>query len=57
MATYSAAEQTKINDTKALAIKLQAEIRNSLSLQASGGSYIANELSKVISKLTDLGAV
>jgi hypothetical protein len=38
-------------------VELQHEIRNSLSLQAVGGSHIANELTKALVKLEGIGAV
>jgi hypothetical protein len=62
MATITAAEQTSLNAAKASAqaalaasaavtaeaLKLQGTIRSSLSIQAVGGSHIANELSAVL---------
>lgn len=57
MATYSGPEQLKLNEVLATATALRDEVRGSLSLQAVGGSHIANDLDAAIVKLKALGAL
>lgn len=54
MATISAAEKVQLEEILKVALTIRDEVRGSLSLQAVGGSHIANDLNGASAKLKAL---